>query len=174
MVEVLAFGDPNDAMRESSIGGAALEGSLQDVRTMVESEGALTEEGLKEFTARFGGRPNSLTRSLDKLRQKQETGPDDPEAKPRRLAEVLGFLDRELNRLQFSKGICVDDEEQEDESRLDAATLPSGGVLDKILRYETKPERQMYRAMTQLERVQRMRRGETIPAPMSVEVTGGA
>jgi hypothetical protein len=45
-------------------------------------------------------------------------------------------------------------------------------VLDKILRYETKLERQMYRAMAQLERVQRMRRGEAIPAPLSVEVSG--
>ena len=49
--------------------------------------------------------------------------------------------------------------------------LPSGEVLDKILRYETKLERQMDRAMAQLERVQRMRRGEAIPAPLSVEVS---
>jgi hypothetical protein len=49
--------------------------------------------------------------------------------------------------------------------------LPSGEVLDKILRYETKLERQMYRAMAQFERVQRMRQGEAIPAPLSVEVS---
>ena len=52
-----------------------------------------------------------------------------------------------------------------------AAVLPSREVLDKILRYETNLERQIYRAMAQLERVQRMRRGEAIPAPLSVEVS---
>jgi hypothetical protein len=44
-------------------------------------------------------------------------------------------------------------------------------VLEKIMRYETKLERQMYRAMAQLERLQRMRNGEVLPAPMSVAVT---
>ncbi len=44
-------------------------------------------------------------------------------------------------------------------------------VLEKILRYETKLERQMYRVMAQLERLQRMRRGEAVPAPLSVEVS---
>ena len=36
------------------------------------------------------------------------------------------------------------------------------------MRYETKLERQIYRAMAQLERLQRMRKGETLPAPMAV------
>ena len=52
-----------------------------------------------------------------------------------------------------------------------AALLPSLEVLDKILRYETKLERQMFRAMAQLERLQRMRRGEAVPAPLTVEVS---
>ena len=65
---------------------------------------------------------------------------------------------------------CVEEEAEED-ARQAAAVLPSEAVLDKILRYETKLERQMYRAMAQLERVQRMRRGEAIPAPLAVEVS---
>jgi hypothetical protein len=47
-------------------------------------------------------------------------------------------------------------------------------TIDKILRYETKLERQLYRAMSQLERVQRLRRGETVPGPLAVEVSEGA
>ncbi|MCE9609887.1 MAG: hypothetical protein K8R23_06720 [Chthoniobacter sp.] len=52
-----------------------------------------------------------------------------------------------------------------------AVVLPSAEGLEKILRYETKLERQIFRAVAQLERVQRMRRGEAIPAPLSVEVS---
>jgi hypothetical protein len=65
----------------------------------------------------------------------------------------------------------VDEEDSEEDARQAAAVLPSAETLDKILRYETKLERQMYRAMAQLERVQRLRRGEAIPAPLSVEVS---
>ncbi|QTN32265.1 hypothetical protein HZ994_07950 [Akkermansiaceae bacterium] len=45
----------------------------------------------------------------------------------------------------------------------------SAEVLDKILRYETKLERQLYRAMAQLERVQRIRNGEAVPAPLAIQ-----
>ena len=57
------------------------------------------------------------------------------------------------------------------EARQAAAVLPSADVLDKILRYETKLERQMFRAMAQLERMQRLRNGEAIPAPLSLQVS---
>ena len=40
-----------------------------------------------------------------------------------------------------------------------------------MMRYETKLERQIYRAMNQLERLQRQRLGEIIPPPLTVEVT---
>jgi hypothetical protein len=39
-----------------------------------------------------------------------------------------------------------------------------------VSRYETTIERQMYRAMQELERIQRARRGEPVPPPLKVEV----
>jgi hypothetical protein len=51
------------------------------------------------------------------------------------------------------------------------ALLPSPEVLDKILRYEAALERQLYRAMNQLERLQRRRQGENIPAPLTMEIS---
>jgi len=50
------------------------------------------------------------------------------------------------------------------------ATMPSSDTPDKILRYETTLERQLYRAMHQLERLQRMRKGENVPAPLTMEL----
>jgi hypothetical protein len=49
--------------------------------------------------------------------------------------------------------------------------LPSPEVLEKIMRYETMLERQKYRAMNQLERLQRRRRGEAVPPPLTLEVS---
>jgi len=48
--------------------------------------------------------------------------------------------------------------------------LPSPEVLDKIMRCETTLHRHMYRAMSQLERLQRMRQGEAVPPPMTMGV----
>ena len=62
-------------------------------------------------------------------------------------------------------------EAKEEEARQAAAVLPSAETLEKILRYETKLERQLFRAMNQLERLQRMRQGEAIPAPLTMEIS---
>jgi hypothetical protein len=54
----------------------------------------------------------------------------------------------------------------------DHHSLPLGVDLDRILRYETTIYRQMGCAITQLERLQRARRGEHVPAPVSIQLSG--
>ena len=49
-------------------------------------------------------------------------------------------------------------------------SLPASRDMDRLLRYETAIERQLYRALAQLERLQRQRRGEHLPPPLQVEV----
>ena len=49
--------------------------------------------------------------------------------------------------------------------------LPLGEQLDQILRYETTIQRQRFYAINQLERLQRARKGEHIPAPVNVQVS---
>jgi hypothetical protein len=95
----------------------------------------------------FDGRSNSLTRQLQELR--------------------LGL---QKNAEGLSPAAAR--EENAEKSRQAAAVLPSAETLEKILRYETKLGRQMYRAMAQLERLQRLRQGEAVPAPMAVVAEG--
>ena len=52
----------------------------------------------------------------------------------------------------------------------DHLSLPFGANLDRILRYETTIQGQLAYAISQLERLQRARRGEQVPAPVSVQV----
>jgi len=42
----------------------------------------------------------------------------------------------------------------------------------RILRYQTTINRQLFQAMNQLERLQRLRKGENVPAPLNLEVLG--
>lgn len=53
----------------------------------------------------------------------------------------------------------------------DHLCLPQGRQLEGILRYETAIQRQLAHALNQLERMQRSRRGEHVPAPLTVEFT---
>ena len=49
-------------------------------------------------------------------------------------------------------------------------TIPSKYELDRLLRYEGSIERQFYKALNQLERLQRLRAGDDVPAPVEVDV----
>ena len=48
--------------------------------------------------------------------------------------------------------------------------IPLKDELDRLLRYEGAIERQLYKAINQLERLQRMRAGDNVPAPIEVDV----
>jgi CRISPR/Cas system-associated endonuclease Cas1 len=87
------------------------------------------------------------------------------------MKRVLRVIDHKLGQIQSQEERCRKREAAEEQARQAVAVLPSPDVLDKIMRYETKLERQMYRAMNQLERVQRMRRGEAVPPPLTMEVS---
>ena len=66
-------------------------------------------------------------------------------------------------------------EEEEDrwiETEQDCRRVPESEVVDKLLRYETKLERELYRALHQLERTQRQKRGEMVPPPVTVDFSG--
>jgi hypothetical protein len=48
--------------------------------------------------------------------------------------------------------------------------VPPKEKLDRLLRYEGAIERQFYKALHQLERIQRLRAGDHVPPPMEVDV----
>ena len=48
--------------------------------------------------------------------------------------------------------------------------LPHAQDIDKFIRYEAHLDRMLYRAMDQLERRQRRRKGEKVPPPLNVRL----
>jgi len=53
---------------------------------------------------------------------------------------------------------------------LAAARMLHGGALDRIQRYETSKERQMYRALHELQRLQAARQSAMALAPVAIDV----
>ncbi len=80
------------------------------------------------------------------------------------LKMTLKDLDRQKRKLQKQERVAQEIARQ----RL---CIPSGPELETIQRYETSIQRGMYRAIDQLERLQRRRRGEPQPPTVNVKLS---
>jgi hypothetical protein len=118
--------------------------------------------------------PNEIIGKLVISHKWLESNPESlPEHKlhARHRKDVLDFLDKQIKRFG---GIAENRQTQmdsEDNIRRAAAMLPAQEVIDKIVRYESALQRQLYRSMNQLERLQRRRLGENVPAPVVMDVS---
>ena len=167
-----SFGDPVSSMRNSALGNRLMENQLKAVRASVEKEGELTEAAIQ--SVKYNGKPYSLTKDLEALRSQLQQNPEGLELsalRTKQKEQALAYINNELGLISWSKSDCEEHEKMEEEARQAAAVLPSPAVLDKIMRYVTMLQRQLYRAMNQLERLQRMRHGEAVPPPLTMEVS---
>jgi hypothetical protein len=167
--------DPVPAMRDSVLGNLIMENQLQAVRNSVQLTGELTSAAIKQVI--LNGRPYTLTQELLDLHTRLQSNPNGSNSndlRTYRQEQALAFLDEKLRSISWSKTQCAERDKKQEEAHQAAAVLPSSVVLEKILRYETKLERQLYQAINQLERLQRMRQGEAIPPPVNVQLTQDA
>jgi hypothetical protein len=96
-------------------------------------------------------------------------GPTDKEIEDER-AGIVGIIDTKLETISlFERYVpmngCLAIEA--DDRRF---SLPPPDATEKIQRYEAHLDRQLYRAMGELERLQRRRRGEAVPPPVNINV----
>jgi hypothetical protein len=89
---------------------------------------------------------------------------DDKEAEKKR-ADIVAFIDERLERIGLFKEYALEREELAGDAEARSFSLPPADATDKLLRYEAHLDRQLYRAMDQLERLQRQRKGENVPPP---------
>jgi hypothetical protein len=79
--------------------------------------------------------------------------------KVKKHAETIADLEKEMARNRLKLQVVKK-----------LGTIPSKYELDRLLRYEGSIERQFYKALNQLERLQRLRAGDNVPAPVNVDV----
>jgi len=148
--------------------------TLEMARGLVEENGELTQEQFEDVVKVFGDEPNGVSFAMAVMDDWRKTNPEglEPAVLKQKFQEVVcAFIDDQLETRKQHRRILEVCEKMEDESRRAAAVLPSAETLDKILRYETTLDRQLYRAMHELERLQRMRKGENVPPPLTMEVS---
>ncbi len=164
-------------LQRSTLGCDYLIDCLETLRDNVEREGELTEGALTDFKRYMRNQTDPMGKKLEAFRAALAANPEklEPEAlRTRHKEDVLKYLIEQIERI----GLCAERREEredaEERARQTAAVLPSAEIVDKIMRYETALERQLFRAMNQLERLQRRRLGENIPAPLTMEVSAAA
>ena len=125
-------------------------------------------EGAKEHSTQASQNSGSGNRDSDV--EGSESSSSDPEASRELLTErLLGSLDGSAEGSR--RNTRNDPAYLELEAKQLRFSLPPKEAVDKILRYETAIGRQLYRAMNQLERLQRRRLGDIAPPPISVELS---
>jgi len=85
----------------------------------------------------------------------------------------IELCDEKIN--EYKKEIAdLEKQKQKNQLKLQVirklGNIPSKNELDRLLRYEGAIERQLYKALNQLERLQRLRAGDNVPAPVEVDV----
>lgn len=84
---------------------------------------------------------------------------------------MLAMIDAEINHLAESeKTLEVFDQEKIKYKSL-AAVIPCQEVSEHLLRYETHFSREIDRTLNQLERLQRIRKGQPLPPQLDVNIT---
>ena len=143
------------------------------VRNSVRKEGELTEPMLARLMKVFEGRSSMI----EGLQAAQEVPPAEAEGldaevlKAKRHERLLAFLDEQLVCCEEGLREIGDLHWWNTQVRRDASVLPGRKVVDRIMGYESRLERQMYRAMNQLERLQRLRKGEVVSPPVAIQVS---
>jgi hypothetical protein len=168
------MGDPTMKMRESAFGNRFMYNQLDEVRKSVEKEGHLTEHSVKSVM--LLGKPYSLTHQLEELRLKLQQNPeglDEAAFQAKQKEQALAYLSRKISHVGWEIDRCEKREDMEEHARQAADVMPSAETLEKLLRYETTIQKKLYRAMNHLERLQRRRQGENIPAPLAMEISTG-
>jgi hypothetical protein len=133
--------------------------------------------GFCEGEAYHGARSNTVTLSIPKGERNGEhkadlhTGEVLSTRLPSEHDTYVGSDRGGKKKLTNLKEILEENEQLELEAKLASLYLPSRDAIEKILRYETAIERQLYRAMSQLERLQRQRQGDLVPPPISVDLS---
>jgi hypothetical protein len=146
---------------------------LRELREAVENAGELTEERLREYQ-HSSPNPNEIIEKLIKMRKEAVSNPDNlpvEQLRARQLRKMLEYLDYEIGYFEFLARRRQKQMEAEDRIRRAAAMLLEEPVVEKIVRYESALQRQLYRSMNQLERLQRRRLGENVPPPVLMDVS---
>jgi hypothetical protein len=169
------------ALTTNPIGIAYLRNVLAAVKLEIQETGGLSKGSLDGLMSKIGfcniflfSACVSLLRSRGRDENGDECKLSDAQNSSAQREHVISMLDERLASLEQLGQSAMHNLSLELDAEVRSLALPDEGATDKVLRYETHLDRQLYRAMDQLERLQRRRGGESVPPPVNVNWGGHA
>ena len=153
-------------IRKTSYGINYLLEELDNIKALFEEVGYVSEDIRQKLIKYFGTDERSLTVSclfVEKLYQQNMLETElkinnENKALPNKEKMfIVGLFDEQQKKLEKVKKLLHENEHNEIDAKWESLYLPSREAVDKILRYETTLERQLYRAIKQLELLQKKR-----------------
>lgn len=149
---------------------------LLELRTEIETHGLTSSNGVsllgKVYGERPGGHSNATVADLyARCRRGEEVAKDDKVRQKYRIL-VLSGIDSEIAVLStYNQELRAVESHRLEVEKL-RQSVPDGPALDRLIRYGASLQREFDRALSQLERLQRMRLGQPVPPPVHVELSG--
>lgn len=172
--------ESTESLSRTSFGTRFIIGFLDDVKTEFEAVGILSDETIGRVLGRFGHESNDFGFTLllfynlatGKLKpDKTDADPPGESIDPERCKRAfIKIIDEKIDFYTEMQKTWNQLEDLEGEATRLSLSLPQPEAADKLLRYETSIERQFYRALHELMRIQSARRGEKPPAPLAIDV----
>jgi hypothetical protein len=155
---------------------AYLKGLLKKVKSEVESGELISDGTWRRVLDAFCAWDYLLTHTClsacppeAKVENRPSENVEDKQADKKR-SDVVAFIDSRLERITLLEELASEREKLARDAEVRSLSLPPADATDKLLRYEAHLDRQLYRAMDQLERLQRNRRGENVPPPLNINL----
>jgi len=163
------------SVRGHLLGLDYLKNLLENVKSEVESSGQISEGIWQSLLNAFWVSDYLLVRTCFSCTPEAKVEGRPPqnveEEKPdKKRPDVLAVIDNRLKRIGLLKKHALTREKLAGDAEARSFSLPPADAADKLLRYEAHLDRQLYRAMDQLERLQRQRRGENVPPPLNINL----
>jgi hypothetical protein len=152
--------------------------SLRTAKTEIESAGSISDELMEKMFAAFDPGFRKQWDFLEELtKEKLAEAITNVMSVP--LSAAKEFATDPANRLLITTHVAIYILEHKGELSLqgvleaahDRVAIPKAEALDRLLRAESAAERNLGRAIDRLERLQRRRKGEAVPPPVSVRLT---
>lgn len=171
--------DDQTTLRGHRAGLAYLSALLLTAKSEMASDGYLSESIRKGIANAFGlwdclftlTCGNAVPPEVRKEDRISEEFVDQPTEEQR--AAIVALIDSRLKTMTVFGDYAQEREKLTRDAEARCFSLPPVEASDKLLRYEAHLDRQLYRTMDQLERLQRQRKGEAVPPPLNITLRRG-
>lgn len=154
----------------NSVSSTKIKATLEDMKKEVEHTGFMSKDLLSDYMRLMDGWKNKSEAAWMYFFNEIAQGKIDTEDKEKGKKALILTLDRHLEHCSMSYKLAKDLEKDQNDAHVYASSVPVSDASEKLQRYETMLENQLYRAINQLIKLQTLRKGGKVASLQATEV----